>query len=100
MLNSVESMITASSAGLSGAMLTRLIAQITGFDLFEKAREVNTFPFFFQLLITSFGANLCTCSEKYLEFCIRKNHGSHIPAVRHQPRGLAESVVAVRSMPP
>ena len=67
---------------------------VTPFNLVEKAREVNIFPFFFQLLIAPLRPCLGTGREEYLDRRIGENHGSHVAPVRHQSRRLAESALA------
>ena len=63
-------------------------------DLPGKAREINTFSFFFQLLISALGTHLRARCQEDLEDGVGEHHGRHVAAVGDEPRRPPESALA------
>ena len=68
--------------------------------LYQKLREVNIKSFFFQLFISSLRAFRGAGSKIYFYYGIRKNHGTHVAAVRHESRHLPEKALALKQCRP
>lgn len=87
-------------SGLERRCSARRIAGIALTYLVQKPRKVNIEPLSLQLFIPTVGPHLRARRQEHLYYSVRKDGGSHIPAIRYQAGRPAQGVLFVQQRLP
>ena len=81
--------------GFQGSHRTLGIARVAFSQILQKGTHISRKTFANQLLIAPLGTRFCARREKNLQFSVRKNHGTHIPAISDQTGCLPKTMLQI-----